>query len=110
MEDIQQEIVDFFWSGRHWVRAAALYLPLVEGGQGLISIQSKIASFSVCGWSVGRFGHKQLFLLNPEELDLSGLTPFYTSVLQAWHTFKFTRATSEMPGKDITVCQPANQS
>ncbi|KAJ3608825.1 hypothetical protein NHX12_023355 [Muraenolepis orangiensis] len=40
----------------------------------------------------------KLFLLNPEELDQSGLTPFYTSVLQAWHTFKFTRATSEMPG------------
>ncbi|KAJ3590378.1 hypothetical protein NHX12_008329 [Muraenolepis orangiensis] len=118
MSSIQQEIVDFFWSGRHWVRAAALYLPLAEGGQGLISIQSKIASFRLrtvsrllydCGpsWlnfgklllrSVGRFGHKQLFLLNPEELDLSGLTPFYTSVLQAWHTFKFTRATSEMPG------------
>ncbi|KAJ3608922.1 hypothetical protein NHX12_023450 [Muraenolepis orangiensis] len=119
VSSIQQEIVDFFWSGRHWVRAAALYLPLAEGGQGLICIQSKIASFRLrtvsrllydCGpsWlnfgklllrSVGRFGyHKQLFLLNPEELDLSGLTPFYTSVLQAWHTFKFTRATSEMPG------------
>ncbi|KAJ3599422.1 hypothetical protein NHX12_033385 [Muraenolepis orangiensis] len=78
VSSIQQEIVDFFWSGRHWVRAAALYLPLAEGGQGLICIQSKIASF--------------------QELDLSGLTPFYTSVLQAWHTFKFTRATSEMPG------------
>ncbi|KAJ3586493.1 hypothetical protein NHX12_012891, partial [Muraenolepis orangiensis] len=118
VSSIQQDIVDFFWSGRHCVRAAALYLPLAEGGQGLICIQSKIASFRLrtvsrllydCGpsWlnfgklllrSVGRFGHKQLFLLNPEELDLSGLTPFYTSVLQAWHTFKFTRATSEMPG------------
>ncbi|KAJ3609187.1 hypothetical protein NHX12_023711, partial [Muraenolepis orangiensis] len=49
--------------------------------------------------SVGGFGyHKQLFLLTPEELDLSGLTPFYTSVLQAWHIFKFSCATSEMPG------------
>ncbi|KAJ3582193.1 hypothetical protein NHX12_015766, partial [Muraenolepis orangiensis] len=133
VSSIQQEIVDFFWSGRHWVRAAALYLPLAEGGQGLICIQSKIASFRLrtvsrllydCGpsWlnfgklllrSVGRFGyHKQLFLLNPEELDLSGLTPFYTSVLQAWHTFKFTRATSEMPGivpeafaEDADLCE-----
>ncbi|KAJ3615285.1 hypothetical protein NHX12_018853, partial [Muraenolepis orangiensis] len=78
---------------------AALYLPLADGGQGLIIIQSKIASFRLrtvsrllydCGpsWlnigklllrSVGRFGHKQLFLLTPEELDLSGLTPLYTS-------------------------------
>ncbi|KAJ3586646.1 hypothetical protein NHX12_013042 [Muraenolepis orangiensis] len=45
MEDIQREIVDFFWSGRHWVCGAALYLPLAEGGQGLICIQSKMASF-----------------------------------------------------------------
>ncbi|KAJ3605708.1 hypothetical protein NHX12_027752 [Muraenolepis orangiensis] len=45
-----------------------------------------------------RASSARLFLLNPEELDLSGLTPFYTSVLQAWHTFKFTSATSEMLG------------
>ena len=44
MEDVQRVILDFFWSGRHWVRAAALYLPVAEGGQGLINIQSKIAS------------------------------------------------------------------
>ncbi|KAJ3595663.1 hypothetical protein NHX12_004966, partial [Muraenolepis orangiensis] len=111
MEDIQREIVDFFWSGWHWsarVCAVALYLPLAEGGKGLINIQSKIASFRLrtvsrllydCGPSwLNIVYHKQLFLLTPEELDLSGLTPFYTSVLQAWHIFKFTRATSEMPG------------
>ncbi|KAJ3610843.1 hypothetical protein NHX12_022933 [Muraenolepis orangiensis] len=80
MEDIQREIVDIFWSGRHWVHAAALYLLLAEGGEGLISIQSKRTSFRLrtvsrlfydCGpsWlnigklllrSVGRFGYKQL--------------------------------------------------
>ena len=45
IEDIQQAILDVFWSGKHWIHAATLYLPVAEGGQGLISIQSKIAAF-----------------------------------------------------------------
>ena len=45
IEEIQRAILDFFWSGKHWIRASALYLPVAEGGQGLISVQSKIASF-----------------------------------------------------------------
>ena len=102
MEDVQRVILDFFWSGRHWVRAAALYLPVAEGGQGLINIQAKIASFRLqtaqrllynCGPSwfdvarlllkrAGRLGYdKQLFLLQLEDVDLTGLTPFYSSVL-----------------------------
>ncbi|TDH11028.1 hypothetical protein EPR50_G00081890 [Perca flavescens] len=107
MEDIQRTIVDFFWSGRHWVRAAVLYLPVAEGGQGLVDIQSKIASFRLqtaqkllykCGPSwldtarlllrrAGRLGYdKQFFLLRTEEMDLNGLTSFYNSVLQAWQS------------------------
>ncbi len=31
-------------------------------------------------------------------MDLTGLTPFYSSVLQAWQVFKFTHATNETPG------------
>ncbi|KAK5852456.1 hypothetical protein PBY51_023923 [Eleginops maclovinus] len=119
IEDIQRTIVDFFWSGRHWVRAAALYLPVAEEGQGLIHIQSKIAAFrlrtaqsllydSGPSWlemaklllrRVGRLGYqKQQFLLTPEDVDLSGLTPFYTSVLQAWQIFKISRVINEIPG------------
>ena len=119
MEDIQRVILDFFWSGRHWIRAAALYLPVAEGGQGLINIQAKIASFRLqtaqrllynCGPSwfdtarlllkrAGRLGYdKQLFLLKSEDVDLTGLTPFYSSVLQAWQIFKATRTKNETPG------------
>ena len=32
---------DFFLSGQHWIRAAALYLPVKEGGQGLIDMSLK---------------------------------------------------------------------
>lgn len=38
-------IVDFFWSGHHWLRSAVLYLPVHEGGQGLIHITARIAAF-----------------------------------------------------------------
>lgn len=44
VENVQRAIVNFFWSGKHWVRAAVLYLPVAEGGQGLVNIQARIAS------------------------------------------------------------------
>ena len=45
INDIQKHLVDFFWTGQHWIRAAALYLPVAEGGQGLVDIRSKMMSF-----------------------------------------------------------------
>ncbi len=42
---VQKIILDFFWSGYHWIRAAALYLPLCEGGQGLVDVSSRIGAF-----------------------------------------------------------------
>ena len=32
LQELQRTLVNFFWSGRHWIKAAALYLPLHEGG------------------------------------------------------------------------------
>ncbi|TKS66148.1 putative 149 kDa protein ORF 2 [Collichthys lucidus] len=119
VEDIQRAILEFFWSGKHWVRAAVLYLPVAEGGQGLINIQSKIASFRLrtaqkllynCGpgWcdtgrlllrKAGRLGYdKQLFLLRLGDVDFTGLTSFYSSVLQAWQIFLVARVENETPG------------
>uniref|UniRef100_A0A3Q3ERM5 Reverse transcriptase domain-containing protein n=1 Tax=Labrus bergylta TaxID=56723 RepID=A0A3Q3ERM5_9LABR len=119
VEDIQRAILDFFWSGKHWVQAAVLYLPVAEGGHGLIDIQSKIASFRLqtaqrllftCGPSwmdiarlllrrAGRLGYtKQLFLLKLEEVDLTGLTSFYMSVMQAWKMYTFKRKKTESLG------------
>ena len=31
VQEVQKILVDFFWTGQHWVRAAALYLPVHEG-------------------------------------------------------------------------------
>lgn len=42
---IQKQLVDFFWSGQHWLRAAVLYLPTQEGGQGLVDIGSRVKAF-----------------------------------------------------------------
>lgn len=119
MDDIQRAIVDFCWSGKHWTQAAALYLPVAEGGQGLINIQARLASFRlqsaqkllyVCGprWCdtarillrrAGRLGYdKHLFLLQLADVDLTGLTSFYSSVLQVWQIFKVTREETTTPG------------
>lgn len=108
--------MDCFWSGKHWVHAASLYLPVVEGGQGLINIQAKIASFrlqtALCDSGLGRLDtarlllrragrlgyDKQLFLLSSVNVDHAGLTPFYSSVLQVWQIFTITCVTDETPG------------
>ncbi|KAK3509791.1 hypothetical protein QTP70_011160 [Hemibagrus guttatus] len=42
---IQQAIVDFFWCGKHWLKAATLSLLKEEGGQGLVHIRSQIRAF-----------------------------------------------------------------
>ena len=119
VRDIQRTLVDFFWTGQHWIRAAALYLPVEEGGQGLIDIASRTMAYRIktakrflydCGhkWietaqlilrRAGRLGYsRQLFLCRLEEVDLTGITPFYSTVLQAWQAFVTTRDAGEPAG------------
>lgn len=119
IEDIQKDILNFFWSGKHWIRSAVLHLPVAEGGQGLNDIQSKIASFRLrtaqrllydcCpSWCdtdrlllrrTGQLGYdRQLFLLEQETVDFTDVTPFYSSVLQAWWIFKTVGDTNVPPG------------
>ena len=38
---IQKHLLDFFWGGKHWVKPEVLYLPLSDGGHGLIDILSR---------------------------------------------------------------------
>uniref|UniRef100_A0A669BQM4 Reverse transcriptase domain-containing protein n=1 Tax=Oreochromis niloticus TaxID=8128 RepID=A0A669BQM4_ORENI len=45
LEEVQRLLVKFVWSGQHWLRAAGLYLPVAEGGQGLIDALSRTATF-----------------------------------------------------------------
>ncbi|KAJ3589845.1 hypothetical protein NHX12_010686 [Muraenolepis orangiensis] len=70
---------------------------------------------SCCSGASGGLATSSCSCLTPEERDLSGLTPLYTSVQQAWCLLKFSRATSRMPGmfeepKDFTTwtLQPAS--
>ncbi|KAI3357946.1 hypothetical protein L3Q82_016322 [Scortum barcoo] len=41
---------------------------------------------------------KHLFLLQPQSLNLTGLTPFYQSVLQTWQVLTFHRKDEKTPG------------
>ncbi len=98
---IQRIVVNFFWDGQHWTRAVVLYLPVHEGGQGLVDVRNRIRAFRIQAaqiftydkdvlWEktarrVGGYGlDKQLFLMNLEEIHLSELTVFYRSMLQIW--------------------------
>lgn len=88
-----------FWSRQHWLRSATLYLPGQEGGQGPGDIASRVTAFRLQtaqrlqdGFQptmepTGPPGYdKHLFLLQPQCFELTCLTPFYQSVLQAWRT------------------------
>lgn len=41
----QRILVDFFWDRLHWVPQSVLFLPLEEGGQGLVSLSSRYATW-----------------------------------------------------------------
>lgn len=114
--NIQRTLVNFFWSGQHWIRAAALYIPVQEGGQGLVDLRSRIRAFRLQSvqrllykdvtWAktasallkqAGGLGlDKHLFLMKLEEISLSELPPFYKFMLQTWRTvFKVKRDIDE---------------
>ncbi len=103
--DIQKKLVDFFWSGYHGLKAPVLYLPRTEGGQGLVDIRSRIKAFRLqtaqrllygeeVSWRevahgllrrAGKMGYdRQLFLMDINKLELTGLSSFYKSMLRAW--------------------------
>ena len=42
---------------------------------------------------------KQLFLVQVDEVDLTSLSPFYTSVLEVWQGLKLTRDSAASPGR-----------
>ena len=105
--EIQRVLVDFFWGGFHWLRPSVLYLPVEEGGQGLVDIRSRLASLRLTTaqrflckephlWSdtasvllrrVGGLRYdRHLFLLELRQVDLTATSPFYRSVLAAWRT------------------------
>ena len=60
LEQIQAKLVEFFWDKRHWVPQGVMSLPREEGGQGLIHLASRIATF--------RIQFVQRFLTGPGDL------------------------------------------
>ncbi|CAG5851064.1 unnamed protein product, partial [Menidia menidia] len=61
---------------------------------------ANLAVFLVVGFgNAGWLGlDKQLLLLKTSEVDLTGLPPFYSSVINAWQTLKVTRTLDPGPG------------
>ncbi len=109
---IQLRLVHFFWSGQHWLKAAVLYLPRQEGGQGLIDIRARLRTFRMptaqrllygvdVSWAevacallrrAGNMGlDRHLFLMDINRLNLSGLSLFYRSIPKSWTLFTFSR-------------------
>ncbi len=116
---IQQRMVEFFWSGQHWLKASVLYLPLQEGGKGLVDIRYRVRAFRLqtaqrllygeeVSWAgvacallrrVGSMGFdRHLFLMDIEKLDLTGLISFYRSMLRSWTFFRFSREPNGVKG------------
>ncbi len=109
MAEIQAIFVDFFWDKTHWIPQSILYLPKEEGGQGLIHLQSRIATFRLhflqrlldgpvnVSWravsciilqTVGNFAlDRSLFLMDSKCLNLSHLPPFYQNLFKVWSFF-----------------------
>ncbi|KAK3541506.1 hypothetical protein QTP86_028023 [Hemibagrus guttatus] len=98
IKDVQKRIVNFFWAGQHWTRAPVLYLPLQEGGQGLIDLSCRVRTFRLqalqrllygegLAWAYTAYTllrrvedlnyDKHLFMLTLREMDLSATTLFY---------------------------------
>lgn len=113
LNEIQKCLVQFFWSGHHWLRPAVLYPPCEEGGQGLIDIHSRMAAFRLqaaqrllytpqLSWrdlafcllqKAGRLGFdRHLFLISLDCFSDAGLEGFYKNLLNAWRLLKITRS------------------
>ncbi|CAM5093482.1 unnamed protein product [Natator depressus] len=118
-------ILEFFWSGLHWVLAWVLHLPLEEGEQGLKCLHTQVHVFRLQAlqrllygagspaWSIlahaflrrfrGLRYDRQLLYLHPRGLprDLSGLPVFYQDLLRTWKLFSTTRSVAATEGADL---------
>ena len=111
---IQTKMVNFFWSKKHWVPQSVLFLSRDEGGQGLVHLASRTATFRIqfiqryltgpedLVWRdvagcilrcVNNLGlDATLFLTDFKFLKLGGLPPFYQGVFKSWALFKSKRS------------------
>lgn len=107
---LQAEMVNFFWDNLHWTPQSVLFLPRDEGGQGLVNLVSRGATFrlqfiqrllmgpqnlvwrplaqTILSGVNGMGLHAALFLMDYTLLDLSRLPSFYKSLFKVWRLFK----------------------
>ena len=45
IDNIHKQLVDYFWTGQHWIQAEAVYLPVEEGGY---KIQNDVLQTADC--------------------------------------------------------------
>ncbi|XDV33218.1 hypothetical protein PO909_003724 [Leuciscus waleckii] len=113
LEKIQTSLVNFFWDKLHWLPKSVVYLPVEEGGQGLIHLASRKAAFRLqfvkkrlyqkLSWTniafkllsvVGKLGFKrELFWTNSSKMGLKEISCFYEGVRKSWSLMKITRST-----------------
>lgn len=65
LSQLQRIFVDF-WDRLHWIPQSVLFLPKDEGGQGLVHLPSRMATF--------RLQFIQRFLTGPDDLVWRNLT------------------------------------
>lgn len=110
---IQKLLINFIWSGKHWLPKELLFLPLDKGGQGLVHLESRIRTFRIqyaqsfmnyfafhpC-FSFSSYFLKQIHKLNYDyqifsiQLDVQmirNIPIFYKSVLNSWFFFNVMR-------------------
>lgn len=119
---IQKAFINFFWDGYHWLPPGVLYLPVIEGGQGLINLEARVKTMRFqtlqrllyCSdnipWialglsvlqSIGGIGlAKQLFLIEKSFVSKVSFSSsnFYVSVLKAWQVLTKFRDDNEHCG------------
>ena len=101
-------LVNFSWSGYHWLQPEILYYPRKEGGQGVINIFGQIVAFRLQSlqkllfteqltWQpfaffllqqAGKLRYdRYLFLMDLEHINFVSLSKFYRSLLDIWKKF-----------------------
>lgn len=112
VSSLQKVFVNFIWDSNHWLPPGLLYLPVAEGGQGLVDISAKVKAMRLQSaqkllygedkpWvDFGRatlraatrgFFDRHVFLLSHSELVQVTPHSFYGSVLKAWSLFTTAR-------------------
>ena len=124
INNIQKLFVNFFWQGRHWLPAETIYLPPSQGGQGLIHLPSRIASFRLqyiqryfysnlnhpcfyfTSYFLKRFNNlkydKQLFVTNVP-LSFVNIPVYYCELMKVWSSVPTIR--KGQPTTYYSVCQ-----